>query len=195
MRLTCAKCGCLITYEPKRKGSKTFEYYHCANGKKVHECQVNVTENKILTTLGESVLESVHASSDRADELPVALNQAHDQAQAQKDLEANRCRRQLADLDVEESAFCKHLGKGNIDGETFRKQQDRIRAERRDLFDKLQDAQKQIDGAYLITAERILELARNLRNQWKHSRASRSEISWPSWFRTRSSMAKPSDMT
>ena len=35
------------------------------------------------------------------------------------------------------------------------------------MFDKLEEAQTQIDGAYLATAQRILELAKTLRHQWE----------------------------
>ncbi len=167
MRLTCAKCGCVVTYAPKYKGDREYRFYHCANGKGAHDVQVNVKEEAILEALGESVLESVYVPPERADELCRSLNQAHYVAQALKDQEAARCRSQLADLDVKGDRLCDHLTAGVLDVETFRRQQSRLGDERRDLFDRLQVAQRQIDGAYLVTAQRVLELAKNVRNQWE----------------------------
>jgi hypothetical protein len=34
--LKCAACGCQITYDPKRRGERAYDYYRCANGKKHH---------------------------------------------------------------------------------------------------------------------------------------------------------------
>src|SRR5690606_3776326 len=43
--LKCS-CGCRIIYDPKTKtnksgGGKTYHYYHCTNGKGVHEKYIN----------------------------------------------------------------------------------------------------------------------------------------------------------
>ncbi|MCC6809827.1 MAG: hypothetical protein IT381_20530 [Deltaproteobacteria bacterium] len=44
---------------------------------------------------------------------------------------------------------------------TFKQQQGRLRGDQSLLFDLLQDAQRQIDGAYLQTAQNTLELAKS----------------------------------
>lgn len=41
LTLTCAApdCGCKITYAPKEKNGKTYRYYRCADGRRVHRGQ------------------------------------------------------------------------------------------------------------------------------------------------------------
>ena len=58
------------------------------------------------------------------------------------------------------------LTSGNIDAETFSRQQRRVRAERDALFDKLREADAMIDDGYLVTAHRVLELAKSARTLW-----------------------------
>ena len=55
---------------------------------------------------------------------------------------------------------------GNIDADVFKRQQVRVREEREDLFNKLQDAESKADDAYLVTAQRVLELAKNAKALW-----------------------------
>lgn len=52
---------------------------------------------------------------------------------------------------------------GSIDGEVFKRQQARVRDEREGLFNKLQEAEGQADDAYLVTAQRVLELAKTVK--------------------------------
>ncbi len=56
---------------------------------------------------------------------------------------------------------------GSLDDATFRRQLERIQKERRLNFDLLQDTQGQVDGAYLVTAQRVLELAKNAKSLWE----------------------------
>ena len=55
--IECSVCGCSITPDPRTKKQKNgnvhhYQYYHCSNGKSVHDKQVNTTE----TALNEDVM-------------------------------------------------------------------------------------------------------------------------------------------
>lgn len=83
--LTCGdpNCGCFITYDPKNKKDKktgevkkTHYYYHCANGKKVHQNQVNVEEKNIWEQFSNA-LDQLALSEAFAKEVAIELNRGH----------------------------------------------------------------------------------------------------------------------
>lgn len=175
LSLTCAApgCGCKITFAPKTKGTgehtREYRYYRCADGKRVHvdggERQVNVREEDILDALGEAV-ERIAIDDFIAEAIAHALNVTHREAKAARSKAAETYRAELQALDQKENTLVDVLTSGNIDAETFSRQQRRVRAERDALFDKLREADAMIDDGYLVTAHRVLELAKSARTLW-----------------------------
>jgi len=55
---------------------------------------------------------------------------------------------------------------GVIDEDTFRRQQQRLREEGAKLFEKLREVDSEIDDGYLVTAHRVLELAKCAKTLW-----------------------------
>ena len=144
-------------------------YYRCADGKRVHvdggERQVNVREEDILDALGEAV-ERIAIDDFIAEAIAHALNVTHREAKAARSKAAETYRAELQALDQKENTLVDVLTSGNIDAETFSRQQRRVRAERDALFDKLREADAMIDDGYLVTAHRVLELAKSARTLW-----------------------------
>lgn len=165
-RLTCAQCGCAITYEPKKKADRTFKYYHCANGKKAHVRQVNVREEVILDQLG-TALDAIRITEDLATAIADALNVTHKQAQGARDRERARFRDELKALEGREDEVYDDLKRGVLDDVGYRRQVERVRSERRRLTDHLEASEREIDGSYLVTAQRTLELAKNAKVLWE----------------------------
>ncbi len=56
---------------------------------------------------------------------------------------------------------------GRLDDETFKRQQQRVRAERLVLVDKVNQTHEDLDDRYLLVARRIIELAKTARSRWK----------------------------
>ncbi len=173
LTLACAvpACGCKITYAPKKKPSGlTFHYYRCADGKRVHrergEPQVNVRGDRILDQLGDAV-DAVTLTEDIAHTIACALNQTHRAATAAKREAVTLYKAQLASLDDKENRIVDLFAAGSIDADPFKRQQARVREERDALFDKLQAAETEADDAYLVTADRVLELAKNAKQLWE----------------------------
>ena len=156
----------MVVYDPKWKGERRYDYYHCTNGKRLHERQVNVSEDKILQQLGTAV-DAIQITEDLASAVADALNETHRKAQRAKDEEIDRFRAELANLEATEDDLVDLKLTGNLDDETFRRQLDRVRQQRRSCTDQLQSAQREIDGAYLVTAQRVLELAKNAKMLWE----------------------------
>lgn len=169
-RLHCAdpKCECLITYAPiiKKKSGKRYDYYHCANGKSRHQREVNITEDSILAQLGGAV-DAIQITEDLAEAISKLLNETHHRAQRAKDREAYDYQQALEDLRERENRLYDRMDGGEIDSEEYKQQRVRFRQKQDDLFGKLQEAQRQIDGAYLVVADQVLNLAKNARTLWE----------------------------
>lgn len=175
LSLTCAAPGrgCKITFAPKTKGTgehtREYRYYRCADGKRMHvdggERQINVREEDILDALGEAV-DRVTIDDFIAEAIAHALNVTHREAKAARAKAAETYRAELKALDQKEDSLVDFLAAKKIDAETFGRQQQRIRAERDALFDKLREADAMIDDGYLVTAHRVLELAKSARTLW-----------------------------
>jgi site-specific DNA recombinase len=172
LTLTCSdpECGCKITYAPKTKPSGLrFHYYRCADGKRVHrdrgEAQVNVREEAILSDLGGAV-DAITMTEDIAHAIAHALNDTHRHVKAKKVEAVKMYKAQLHALDGKENRIVDLFAGASMDADVFKRQQARVREERDDLFDKLQAAENQAEDAYLVTAQNVLELAKNAKALW-----------------------------
>jgi DNA invertase Pin-like site-specific DNA recombinase len=171
LRLTCAApdCGCQVTYAPKVKGEKTFRYYRCADGKFVHrgqkQPQVNLSEERILEQLG-TALDRICIGDELAVAIADELNAAHRVARTQRERAVVSLQAELGGVDEKEDRLFKRLDSGDIDGQTYKRQLERVRAERDEAVAKLKAAQGSVDDAYLVTASRVLELAKSAKKLW-----------------------------
>ena len=80
--LKCAdpNCGCFISYDPKTKiikstgEEKTYKYYYCTNGKKIHQSRKTVSEKSIWEQF-EVIFDQLDLSKELAKKIAQALNQ------------------------------------------------------------------------------------------------------------------------
>ena len=177
LSLRCADpaCGCKITYAPKTKtNGVTYAYYRCADGKRTHrergQAQLNVREEDILDQLG-SALDAISLTTEIAEAIAKELTATHRQAVESKSKSANVYRSEIAELEEREDRLFTRFDAGEIDRETYDRQLARIRAEKKERFEKLRDADAQSDNAYLVTAERVLELAMAAKSMWDQRNA------------------------
>jgi hypothetical protein len=159
-----------ITYAPKFKASGvTYHYYRCANGRRVHsqrgEPQVNVREEEILNQFRGAV-DAVQITADLADAIVKGLNETHAAAMAAKRKTADIYRAELSALEGKENRLFDRFDGGEIDRAMFDSQVARIRAARAGCFEKLREADTEIDSAYLVTAQHVLELAKHAKAHW-----------------------------
>ena len=80
--ITCASCGCTITPDRKKKklsdGSiKEYFYYHCSNGKRIHDKLTNVLESDLDDAI-QQVLKQFNIPEERMLQLRQDLNEAHE---------------------------------------------------------------------------------------------------------------------
>lgn len=168
-----ANCRCNVVYDPKTKvikatgEKKTFHYYHCTNGKRVHPTMagMSVQEPSVWEQLVEAV-EKITIGPDMAKQISDALNESHEIVRRERKKEIEKFRGILHDLEREEDVIYLDLKTGILSDEMYQRQLVRIRKGRREYTDLLEAANADIDGAYLQTAQSILELAKEAKSLW-----------------------------
>ncbi len=170
--LRCS-CGCHIVYDPKikfnrKKGTtKTYHYYHCANGKKAHDSLrgFNITDNQIWVQLG-SVIDDISISPEFAKDIADALNQVETKAHATTKKQIEQFKLLEADLQSKEDRLMDMRLSGEIDRDTFDLTLKRIRTERRNYTDQIETLQLTLSSAVVETVQSILELSKNAKSFW-----------------------------
>jgi DNA invertase Pin-like site-specific DNA recombinase len=173
LSLTCAdpECGCKITYAPVHKaGGTTYRYYRCADGRRVHrdrdEAQVYVKENDILDQLG-GVIDGFTLTADLVEAIVRGLNETHRATMKAKERAAEGFRAEAKELEAKEDRLFDRFDANEIDRTTYDRQLLRLRDQKAETFEKLRQIDRAEDEKYLVTAERVLELAKNAKSLWE----------------------------
>lgn len=163
--LKCAQCGCQITYDPRKRGERVYHYYRCANGKKQHRKLVYVSEASILDGFA-SAAEAIAIDTVIAKELVEILDSSLADVRAQRKRDSARFQRELEALEPKEDQLTELLLAGTLDDAAYKKQLARIREQRADLAQKLEQASERLDDAHMQTVRSTLELANRAKLQW-----------------------------
>lgn len=173
--LRCAdkNCGCHIVYDPKDKEIKStgkkkkYHYYHCTNGRRVHGSLAGrtVKEEQIWAEFGRAVGQ-ISIGPKLAGDIAAALNKTHDKAKNARRNEIKAYEDALASLEKKEDKVRDLVISETFDQTDFRREMEKIQKERERYTDLLKQAQTDITGAYLETAESVLELATNAKSLW-----------------------------
>ena len=168
-------CGCTITYDPKTKKIKatgeikTFKYYHCSNGKRVHPSLKGmiVEEESIMKQLSASVKE-ISIREDFRNELMAAVNETLVKMRRAVKEDLDRFEAALRASKAREDSAYDHFASGIIDQDTYNRQRKRLQDEQLQYASMMKDAQLTINDAAAETVESIIELATNAESLWKH---------------------------
>lgn len=173
--IKCANvaCGCHVLYDPKTKivkssgETRTFHYYHCTNGKKAHVDMrgMNVREENLWEQFGAAV-DEISITEDLAAKISDALNRTHQKACQAVKREIAGYGSALDQLDSKKDKLFDLRLAGELDESEFRHQSQRIKEERHQITALLEKSQLAINGAYLKTAQDILELATRAKSLW-----------------------------
>jgi len=167
------KCGCNVVYDPKKKKIKKsgeikiFPYYHCTNSKKVHKTQegMNISESKIWSQL-EPVVGTIEITKQMAEYISNALNETHLKVKSARKREIEGFELGLDGIDNKRDKIFDLFTNGTIDQENYKRQDTRLKEERKNYTKQLAQANDTIDGVYLETSKSILELATTARAQY-----------------------------
>jgi hypothetical protein len=147
-----------------------YPYYHCSDGRRVHrdagERQLNMKEDEILDQLG-NVINAIALTADVVTAVVTGLNETHRAASRARERAAEGYRAEVAELDAKDDRIFDMFVKNEIDRSTYDRQHTRLRAEREATFEKLRETDRAEDNKYLVTAERVLELAKNAKSLWE----------------------------
>ncbi len=176
--LTCAHpgCGCGILYDPKTKKLATtgatvsYPYYHCSDGRHVHKRagtkQININENKLWEEFSKPVSD-ISINERMADAISTALKKNHDKAVEAHKRSMQGYRQCIEAKELEEDRATSLLMEGTLDKEAYKRTIDKIRKEKREFENLLEQGQIAIAGAFYETSEKILELAKSAESLWK----------------------------
>lgn len=172
--LKCSECGCVITYDPKKKTIKTtgevreYPYYRCSNGRGVHKSfrGMNVTEENIWKQL-EPALDEITISQSFAEQVAKALNETNERARVASVRERDQYKAKIAELVVEEDELLHFLKTNKVSEVQF----DRVRSQIKEQMDYFTDqftaAQSKINTAVIETAQTVIELCMDAKSLWK----------------------------
>jgi site-specific DNA recombinase len=175
--ITCsnAECGCHILYDPKVKKlrstgeEKTYHYYHCSDGKRVHkennQKQKNISESKLLDKFKVPVSE-IAISEELAKAISKALKKAHEKTLQAHKRNMDGYRVALKETEYEEDKAYDLLTNGTVDQDTYKRQIKIIRDKKSRYIDLLEEGQNFITTKFYETSDRILELANNAESLW-----------------------------
>jgi len=169
--LTCADCGCAIIYEHKRKRSgREYDYWHCTDHHRVHKDlhgKVPCVREEDLFEQFTAALEAVEVPADRADQIARELNKSHHRLSQEREQAIERFKRELTVVDGQlDSAVEKYVA-GALERDDYERVKTTLRTQRERVAVKLTEAQKAIDGEYLVLATKILELGKRAKELWK----------------------------
>ena len=168
--LVCEECGCRITAEVHHRGDRRHVYMRCANGRRVHDKLVRLREADVLEQFSSAV-EAVNISEEFATLIADALNETTRDVRAQRRREQARFKADLESSQENEDALTDKLLSGVVDDDTYRRQLARIREHRAGLVRKLDETHDALDDKLLVTADRVLELAKQAKTLWEQQDA------------------------
>ena len=153
--MTCAQCGCLITYDPKVKpNGKRYDYYRCANGHRVHAKRVHVTEAQLLAQF-EAAIAHIELPHALADEISRVLRETHEVVRTERRREIAVLKRTAQEVQAREDKVVAMYVDGKLDDVTYQRQRDMLMSEKHAALDRLAAANEELDDKYLVTADRI----------------------------------------
>lgn len=164
--LTCAECSCRITYDPKTKADgRRYDYYRCSNGHRVHAKRIHVTEARLLAQF-EAAIANIEMPHALADEISAVLRETHEVVRAERRREIAVLKRTVEDVQAREDKIVALYVDGKLDEVTYQRQRELLLSEKHAAMDRLSAANDELDDKYLVTANRIFELAKQARTLW-----------------------------
>lgn len=172
--IKCAdeQCGCNIVYDPKSKMNKTtgqvkvFKYYHCTNGRKVHQslAGMNITEAEIWDQLSTAI-DAVTLTEEQANKFAAALNEHEREIKGGSAESIQKLVNVRVDLEARMNKLMDMYLDVQIEKELFEKQKGRIKAQLHDVDRQIADL-KGDSSQILENAISTLELAKDAKTLW-----------------------------
>lgn len=172
--IKCAdpECGCQITYDPTKKKikstgqTKTYHYYRCANGKKVHKKRSTISEESLLNQFGEGI-SAMSITEEFAKDIAEAINETRGKQKLAIKKQMEGYRVAIAGLDEKLDRAYDRRDNGELTRNEYEQQKARIRLERDDYTNQLESLSLQIGDEAMASVEKVFQLAINAESLWK----------------------------
>jgi len=175
--LRCAnpECGCQILYDPKRKKLaktgevKTYHFYHCSDGKRIHKLngeRQKVASERELLEMFEKPVKEISISDELAKAISRELKKSHDKAAFAHKRNLEGYKNAIIQTEKEEDKAYELLANGVVDQDMYQRQVLSIRDKKRKYEDLLEEGQLLVTAKFYETSEFILELAKNAESFW-----------------------------
>ena len=167
-------CGLQITCEHTKKKikqtgeAKEFRYYRCSNSRGIHKSLKGMYVDEVdLLNKFEPALDKVRISEERAKEIADALNEADGLARKAIDAEIEQYKTALNDLQEKRSRLIDLKLEKGISMQDYEFKMRQIDDDMKHYMKLQEDAQYKITDAWKVTAETVLELAKEAKELWK----------------------------
>lgn len=162
--LTCTQCGCFISHEFKKN---RYHYYHCSNGKREHGSLRGFTlREESIWDQFSGALDAFSVTEEFAKAISQSLKDTHNKVVSHRRREIEDYRLALVTLETKEDELYSDLKAKVLSDESYRRQIDKVRSDRHNFTKLLEAESNALDGAYLETANSILELAKDAKSLW-----------------------------
>ena len=167
------ECGCNIVFEKKPKKyrngtSQEFRYYHCTNGRGVHESLkgLNAKDESVWAQF-ECALNSVFLTEDLASKVANELNDIHLKELGVSKRDIQQFRGAIESAKIEEVELYREYKEGVIQLDLYLRLAEQIRIKTQENEKKLERAQLASSNTGMETAKSILELCTSAKSLWK----------------------------
>jgi|SaaInlLV_10m_DNA_2_1039722.scaffolds.fasta_scaffold10085_2 site-specific DNA recombinase len=167
--ITCNNCGCLVSGDIKKK---KYTYYSCNNSKRI--CKKRwVREEKLLAVV-LGYFEKIQLSNDLVDETVKYLKKSISNEQEFFNSSQENLRKELDNIQNRISKLIDMHLDGVIDSETYKIKLEEYKKRQREITSNMRD-QVDADETCLITAQRVLGLARRAKEIFISSKLSEKQ--------------------
>lgn len=163
--IKCAKCGCAITPEIKKK---KYIYYSCTNYKKI--CKRKWIQEKELLKPIKEVLDNIKLTQERIDDLTEVLKETEEYKNEFHEKELDRLRKNYDKIENRISVMYEDRLDGRITTDEYDQNVKDFKEKQEDLLYQM----KQYDKAsekYYLTANKVLSLAQRASEIFESSEA------------------------
>ena len=132
----------------------------------MQETRIHVTEEKLLAQF-ETAIADITVPEALADEISAVLRETHEVVRQERCREVVKLKEATDDVQAREDRIVAMFIDQKIDEPACQRQRELVHAERHALIDRLAAASEELDDRYLVTADRIFELAKRAPSLWK----------------------------
>lgn len=167
--IICDECGCNVVPDFKTKRQKNgnvhhYRYYHCTNGRKIHQHVQNIDESLIENTIN-NLLDSFTLTNEQLDILRHDLNEKHDVEVGHYKEQRNKLDGQRAIIKKRQQNAYDLLTDGSITQDVYNENDIRYKKELKDI-DEQEEKLESADETLYTTIRYLLDVLDGIKERF-----------------------------